>query len=462
MAPDRIVSASGIRGVVGPALNAEVAARYGAAFATELREARDGRVLVGRDSRTSGPVLAAALGAGLRGAGRSVVDLGIVPTPTALLAVQDDEGAVAGVLVTASHNPAEWNGLKLAGEDGTFVSPERGREVQRIFEEGPAWLPASEQGDATRREGASAEHVRRILALPLLDVVAVRERAFHVALDTVRGAAGPVMTRLLAGLGCRVEGLDLETDGRFPRDPEPRADNLGPLGERVLETDAELGIAVDPDGDRLALVDEDGRAVGEDLTLALAARYVLSRHAGAVVTNLSTSRVVADVVRSAGGEVALAPVGEAHVARRMREVEAVVGGEGNGGVMVPDLHLTRDAPLAAALVLGALAETSSSLGELVGSLPEYHIVKRKTARPDRGMDAFYEALAGEAGPEAAVDRQDGLRLDWEEERRWLHVRPSGTEPVVRVIAEAPSTAEAEELVRWAMGRLDETSTEPTR
>lgn len=453
MDPGRIVSASGIRGVVGEALNAEVAARYGAAFATHLRDAPRGHVLMGRDSRVSGPVLSAAVAAGVRAVGRTVVDLGLVPTPTGLLAVEEDGDAVGGILVTASHNPAEWNGLKLAAADGTFVSPERGREVQRIFEEGPAWASAAELGAIREREGAAARHVDRILALPLLDAAALRERGFHVALDTVRGAAGPVMTRLLERLGCRVEGVDLETDGRFPRDPEPRPENLGRLGERVRETGAELGIAVDPDGDRMALVDERGRPVGEDLTLALAARYVLGRRPGTVVTNLSTSRVVADVARSAGSEVVLAPVGEAHVARRMREVDAVIGGEGNGGVMLPDLHLTRDAPVAAALVLGAIADTSSTLGELVEALPSYRIVKRRARRPDRDLEAVYEAMAAEAVGDPARDRQDGLRLDWPEERRWVHVRPSGTEPIVRVIAEAPDEEGADALARWALERV---------
>lgn len=455
MDSERIVSASGIRGVVGPALNAEVTARYGAALATVLRsEGSDGRVLVGRDSRLSGPVLQEAVAAGLRGAGRDVVELGVVTTPTGLLAVQDDPEAVAGVLVTASHNPAEWNGLKLAAADGTFVTPETGREVQRVFEAGPTWAPADGQGGSAERGGSVAHHVDRILQLPILEADAIRERAFHLALDTVRGAGGPVMTALLERLGCTVEGLDLDPDGRFPRDPEPRPENLGRLGARVRETGAELGLAVDPDGDRMALVDGEGRPVGEDITLALAARYVLERRPGTVVTNLSTSRVVGDVVRAAGGSVELAPVGEAHVARRMQEVGAAVGGEGNGGVMLAELHLTRDAPVAAALVLGTLAEARIGLGELVEDLPEYHIVKERTARPDGGLEPLYDTLTRDAGSGARQDRQDGLRLDWDEERRWVHVRPSGTEPIVRVIAEAPARERAEELVEWALERVE--------
>lgn len=454
MDSERIVSASGIRGVVGPALNAEVAARYAAAFAAVLRrEGAEGTVLVGRDSRTSGPVLQAAVASGLRGGGREVAELGIVATPTGLLAVQDDPEAAAGVLVTASHNPAEWNGLKLAAGDGTFVAPETGREVQRVFEEGPEWAGASDQGALREREGSVDHHVDRILGLSLLDAERIRRRGFHLALDAVRGAGGPVLSRLLGRLGCTVEGLDLEPDGRFPRDPEPRPENLSRLGERVRESGAEFGIAVDPDGDRMALVDGRGRPIGEDLTLALAARYVLARRPGAVVANLSTSRVVADVVREAGGEFAMAPVGEAHVARRMRETGAVVGGEGNGGVMLADLHLTRDAPVAACLVLGALAGTETGLTELVEGLPEYHIVKRKIPRPGGDLEAVYDALAGAAGGGARQDRQDGLRLDWEEERRWVHVRPSGTEPVVRIIAEAPDREGAEETAAWALDRV---------
>lgn len=445
-----IVSASGIRGVAGDALNPQVAARYGAAYGTLLREkgGGGGRVLVARDSRTTGPALVDAVAAGLRGAGCRVGDAGLAPTPTALLAVQDDPGAVGGVIVTASHNPAEWNGLKLAGPEGEFVSPEEGREVQRIFESGPRWAGWDGFGAREPVPDVGDHHVERILSLPLVSGEDIAAAGFTVALDTVRGAAGPVLSSLLERLGCRVEGLDLEPDGRFPRDPEPRPENLAGLADRVRETGADLGMAADPDGDRLALVDGGGRPVGEDLTLALAVGYVLRHRPGPVVTNLSTSRVVADVAERAGQAVHLAPVGEANVARRMREVEAVVGGEGNGGVMLPALHLTRDAPLAATLVLALLAGEGASLEEMVAEFPRYHIVKGKFPRDGDGMETAYSALEEQLSA-PSVDRQDGLRLDWPEERRWVHVRPSGTEPVVRILAEAPREEEARDLAERA-------------
>lgn len=452
-----IVSSSGIRGVVGRSLDPVVVLRFAAAYGTLVardRSPADGHLLLGRDSRVSGPVLSDAVAAGLRAVGWSVRDAGVVATPTGLLAVQDDPDARGGVLVTASHNPPEWNGLKLATSDGEFVSPEQGREVERILEEGPAWSSWDEQGGRSGAPGAVEHHVERILDLELVARDAVARAGPGVAVDAVRGAGGPVMTRLLEDLGCRVEGLDLEPDGRFPRDPEPRPENLGGLGERVRATGADLGFAVDPDGDRLALVDGRGRPAGEDLTLALAARYVLRHRPGPVVTNLSTSRVVRDVVEAAGCELHLAPVGEANVAARMREVGAVVGGEGNGGVMFPDLHLTRDAPLASALVLSGLAEEGVSLEEAVEALPSYHIAKSRAPRRDTEMETVYGAMQEAAGASAAADRQDGLRLDWASERRWVHVRPSGTEPIVRIIAEAPEADEADRLVSWARERLD--------
>lgn len=452
-----IVSSSGIRGVVGRSLDPATALRFAAAYGTLLGRQGDpgsGHLLLGRDSRVSGPVLADAVAAGLRAVGWSVRDAGIVATPTGLLAVQDDAAARGGVLVTASHNPPEWNGLKLATPGGEFISPEQGEEVKRIFEEGPAWSSWDGQGGRSRAPGAVGHHVERILALELVDPGAVAGADLTVALDAVRGAGGAVMTRLLEAMGCRVEGVDLEPDGRFPREPEPRPENLGKLGERVRSTGADLGLAVDPDCDRLALVDAAGRPLGEDLTLALAARYVLRHRPGPVVTNLSTSRVVQDVAEQVGCDVRLAPVGEANVAALMREVGAVVGGEGNGGVMLPDLHLTRDAPLASALVLSGLAEAGETLREAASGLPVYHIAKSRAPRPEADLSPAYAAMERAAGAGARSDRQDGLRLDWAAERRWVHVRPSGTEPIVRLIAEAPEAEEADRLVEWARARLD--------
>lgn len=450
-----IVSSSGIRGVVGAALDPVVAARYGGAFATRLTEVSSERprVMVARDSRVSGPVFVDAVAAGLRAGGCSVSDLGVTATPTALLAVRDDADARGGVVVTASHNPAEWNGLKLAGQEGRFVSAEEGQRVQSIYEAGAQWVSWDRVGERDRISGAVDHHVERVLGLDVVDREAIAARGFRVAVDAVRGAAGPAMSKLLRRLGCEVAGLDLEPDGRFPRDPEPRPDNLTRLGERVRESAADLGLAVDPDGDRLALVDGAGSPLGEDLTLALAVGHVLARDPGPVVTNLSSSRAIADVVRDAGQEVHLAPVGEANVARRMESVGAVVGGEGNGGVMLPALHLTRDALVAAALVLGRLAERGTSLRELAGAVPRYHIAKHRADRPEGELEALYRRLAAEAPGAPAEDRQDGLRLDWPEERRWVHVRPSGTEPIVRVIAEAPDAEDAERLAEWALERV---------
>jgi phosphomannomutase len=267
-----------------------------------------------------------------------------------------------------------------------------------------------------------------------------------VVVDCVRGAGGTIMPRLLDTLGCRVDVLNGETDGRFPRAPEPVPENLTELGDAVRNAGAQLGIAVDPDVDRLALVDETGTAIGEDYTLAFAVETVLRRRTGPVVVNLSTSLVVDDAARQFGVTVGRAPVGEANVARAMRAAGAVVGGEGNGGVMLPALHLGRDAPLAAALVLDLLASNGGdSVSGRVGKRPRYTIVK---AKAPRGADlaATYRTLE-QRWPDATVDRQDGLRLAWAD--RWLHVRPSGTEPIVRLIAEAPGPTQADELVRAA-------------
>jgi phosphomannomutase len=293
--------------------------------------------------------------------------------------------------------------------------------------------------------------VATVLAIPYIDVDAIRRRRFKVALDCVRGAGATVMPALLEALGCDVVAINMEPDGRFPREPEPIPENLGALEALVKESGADIGMAVDPDVDRLAIVSDEGRAIGEDYTLALAAKLVLRHKRGPVVTNLSTSLLVEDVAREAGVAAIRAPVGEVNVAVRMRDEGAPIGGEGNGGVILPEVHLGRDAPIGAALLLQLLVEEGRPLSQIARSLPSYVIVKDKLARPNASLDLVYGALRTAFG-DATADTQDGLRLAWAD--RWVHVRPSGTEPIVRVIAEAPDEAQARELVRRSREPLD--------
>ena len=322
--------------------------------------------------------------------------------------------------------------------------------MRAFVDRGPPRVGWDRLGAVTSMERATANHIERILRLPVLDVPRIRNKQFHVALDTCHGAGATIFPALLEELGCRVESINLTPDGLFHRPPEPVAENLGELSELVRRTGAVVGFATDPDVDRLALVDESGRPIGEDYTLALTARVVLRRTPGRVVVNLSTSRVVDDMVAEFGAEVLRAPVGEVNVAVRMRDERAVVGGEGNGGVILPALHLGRDAPLAAALTLQLMVD-EGGIGGIVARFPQYRIVKEKLDRPDGSLEPVYEALRG-AFPDADVDQQDGLRLSWPD--RWVHVRPSGTEPIVRVIAEAPSDEAARELIARCRAPLD--------
>jgi len=441
-----MVSVSGIRGRVGESLTPEIVASYAAGFGVwALKRSGSAKIVVGRDSRVSGPMFHRVTLGALQSVGASAIDIGLTTTPTCQLAVEDHHAA-GGIMLSASHNPIEWNALKFIGPSGLFLEASEGAEMRAIVERGIPRATWDRLGNVETDAGAVERHLERILKIPYLDVEAIRKRRFHVALDCVRGAGSVIVPALLERLGCKVTPIHLEPDGRFPHAPEPVAENLGDLEKLVRDSKADVGLAVDPDVDRLALVSEKGTALGEDYTLALASLVVLKHRKGPVVTNLSTSRVVEDAVTRSGSTLTLAPVGEVNVAVRMREMNAVVGGEGNGGVILPEVHLGRDAPVAIALVLQLLAETRKPLSAIAAELPRYAIVKDKLDRPKASLDSVYAALR-KAFADARVDTQDGLRLAWND--RWLHVRPSGTEPIVRVIAEAPTEEEARALVQRA-------------
>ena len=457
MSQTLMVGVSGVRGIVGTDLTPEFVAHYAAAFGAWAREGRSGKktpaVVLGRDARTSGPMFAMAATAGLLSVGCDVIDIGLTSTPGAQLAVEHHHAA-GGIVLTASHNPIEWNALKFIGPDGVFVDGAAGARMRTLLENGG--MPRADYagvGMVRADDAAIARHLALVLKLPMIPVARIKRRRFRVALDTVRGAGGAIMPPLLERLGCRVSAIHLETDGRFPRAPEPVPEHLGELGRLVRKSKADVGIAVDPDVDRLAIVDEKGRPIGEDYTLAFAVRAVLGarltpgRRPGvsrgqAVVVNLSTSLVIDDAAREYGAAVERVPVGEVNVARALIDRGAAIGGEGNGGVILPRLHAGRDAPLAAALVLALLARDGRSVSEIVDAAPRYAIVKSKVPR-GAALDRVYAALR-QRFADAAADTQDGLRLGWPD--RWLHVRPSNTEPIIRLIAEAPTRAAADALV----------------
>jgi phosphomannomutase len=446
-----MVSVSGIRGQVGGALTPEVVARYAAAFgAWSIARGVSNQVVVGRDSRVSGAMFHRIVVGTLQLVGADVIDIGITTTPGCQLAVEHHHAA-GGLMLSASHNPIEWNALKCIGSSGLFLEASEGQAMRALVDTGIPYATWDRIGSVVEDAEVAARHIESVLAIPYIDANAIRARRFKVALDCVRGAGATIMPALLDRLGCEVVGINMVPDGRFPREPEPLAENLKELEQLVKETGADIGFAVDPDVDRLALVSDAGRAIGEEYTMPLAARLVLRHRKGPVVTNLSSSQLIDDVAREAGVMAVRSPVGEVNVAVRMRELKAPIGGEGNGGVILPEVHLGRDAPIGAALLLQLLVEEGRSLSAIVDSLPKYQIVKDKLPRPNTSLDVVYGALTA-AFPDATVDRQDGLRLSWPD--RWVHIRPSGTEPVVRVIAEGPDEGAARDLVRRSRVPLD--------
>ena len=459
---DLMVSVSGVRGRVGAGLTPEVVARFAAAFGAFIRE-RSGedhpRIVLARDSRTSGPMFARIVAGALQSVGCDVTDIGLAPTPTALYNIRQLKAA-GGIVVTASHNPVEWNALKFASDEGMFLDADQAAAMRKYLNERPLpWAKWDAIGTVQSDADAVSRHIEAVLGIPYLDLDALKDRRFRVALDCVHGAGSVLLPQLLELLGCEVIGIGLQADGHFPREPEPIAANLGDLERLVVQHKADIGLATDPDADRLSLVSNNGKAIGEDFTLALASMVVLNHNPGPVVTNLSTSRVLEDVTRAAGVELIRAPVGEINVARAMQRAGAVIGGEGNGGVILPDIHHTRDCAIAAALVLQLLVETGQTVQELVSAQTPYVIVKDKLPRDSGDLEGAYARLEKNMGAPAS-DRQDGLRLDWPSEKRWVHLRASGTEPILRIIAEAPSEAEARALIDSARTALSPAPARP--
>lgn len=434
-----IVSVSGIRGIIGQGLTPETTTAFAAALGTYLK---GGPVVLSRDGRPSGIMLRHAVLAGLFSAGCEVHDLGVAATPTCGLAVRRLQAA-GGIQITASHNPAPWNGLKLFGSDGRVLSADRGKEVQCLFANGPlrrvAWDALGQVAECRH-----AEDWHRDRVLELVDQVRIRARGLTAFLDANGGAGGPLGRSLLEALQCRPICHGCDADGHFAHEPEPIAENLRAICPLVPKHGADVGFVLDPDSDRLALIDETGRYIGEELTLALAVQFRLRQERGPVVINMSTSRLTEDICRPFGVACHRSAVGEANVVDRMLEVGAVIGGEGNGGVIDPRVGGVRDPFIGMGLILNLLADTGRKLSELVAELPSYVIVKDKyQVERERLPDLFVELQ--KRWPEASANHSDGLRLDWAD--RWVHVRPSNTEPIVRVIAEAPRAAEAQLLCR---------------
>jgi len=453
-----MLSASGARGLIGTSMTPAVAARLAWAFGEDLLSqlGAGGIVVIGRDGRPSGAALEDAVGTTLNLMGFRTVRLGIVMTPTTAVMI-DHLGAVGGVVITASHNPIEWNGLKFLTRQG--AAPPRA-EAQRIIDryraaQGDSAKPQA-AGTASSDDSGPEVHLQRVVAL--IDVEPIRARRFKVVLDSVNGAGCVAGRLLLERLGAEVTHLNGQPTGVFAHTPEPVRENLTDLAAQVARHGADIGFAQDPDADRLAIVDEHGRYIGEEYTFALAAEEILSREAPrraedrAVAVNLSSSRMIDDVAARHGAKVFRTPVGEANVVEGMKTHHCIAGGEGNGGVIWPDVCLVRDSLSGMALVLSLLARRGAALSRIVDEMPSYAIEKTKTPiRPGLAVRAI-NALA-ERYPEAAQDRQDGLRLDWPQHGAWLHVRASNTEPILRLIAEARDRDRAQAIISEAAGLI---------
>lgn len=445
-----IKSISGIRGTIGgntgDNLTPVDVVKFSAAFGTWLQKhknKKDLTLVIGRDARISGAMVNSLVTATLQGLGIHVVDLGLSTTPTVEVMVPELK-ADGGIILTASHNPKQWNALKLLNEKGEFINGKDGAEVLEIAEkEDFVFAEVDHLGSYTTREDAFEIHIEKILALPMVDAKAIQEKKYKVAVDAVNSTGGVAIPLLLEKLGCEVVKLYCEPNGHFPHNPEPLKEHLTDICDLMKKEKADVGIVVDPDVDRLALIDENGEMFGEEYTLVAVADYLLRNKKGAAISNLSSSRALRDVASSHGSTYFASAVGEVNVVTLMKETNAVIGGEGNGGIIYPDLHYGRDSLVGVALFLTHLAKTGKTVSELRASYPEYYMGKKKIElTPEIDVDALLIKIQ-EVYSSEQISTVDGVKIDFP--NNWVHLRKSNTEPIIRIYTEAHSQKEADDL-----------------
>lgn len=435
-----MISVAGIRGIVGESLIPEDFLRYVLAYATMVRGKK---VVVGTDSRLSREMLRQLVFAGLISCGYTVIDLGICPTPTVGMMVRDLRSD-GGIAITASHNPAEWNALKFFNAGGEFLYGRQHRRLLRYYaQQRFTRAKLHDLGKVTAYGNAVGRHVQKVLSA--VAVKRIRGRHFRVVVDCCNSAGSVIAPLLLRKLGCRVKAINTDTDALFPHNPEPLAQNLGQLSRATVRWRADVGFAMDPDADRLAIVDAKGRPLGDERTLAIVVAHFLSKIRSPVVVNLSTTRAIDDLARRYNVRVFRTPIGEAHVVQKLRAVHGKIGGEGNGGVIVPAIHAGRDATTGIAFILQAMAETNHTIARINAGIPDYTLIKRNLRLDHIDSEELFAEVERALPSPRKRSRLDGLKLEFADS--WLHLRPSGTEPVLRLFIEAQTRTRAQELYR---------------